>query len=141
MFLRPRRGSDAVRDVVIVKVITYAPTMFAHCQHCEVAFGEMGIGERVRREAAASALPEDLALDFARVSDWIRRIVERYGRRIHAQVIDAASIEGVVASVRHRAWRHPAVIVDGTLVAAADDFSTAEQLLDRAVARVEAVAA
>jgi hypothetical protein len=39
-----------------VEVITYAPTAFYHCQHCEVAFQEMGIGERLRRADAATAL-------------------------------------------------------------------------------------
>ena len=38
---------------VSVDVITYAPTVFTHCQHREVAFGEVGIGERLRRQEAA----------------------------------------------------------------------------------------
>jgi hypothetical protein len=141
MFLRPRRGSDAGRDVVTVKVITYAPTVFTHCQHCEVAFGEVGLGERVRREEAASALPEDLALDFARLSDWIRGIVQRHGARIHVEVIDAASIEGVLASMRHRVWRHPAVVVDGKPAVVGGEFSTAEPYIDRALARAAGMGA
>ena len=48
---------------VSVEVITYAPTVFTHCQHCELVFGEVGIGERLRREEAAEALPDDLSRD------------------------------------------------------------------------------
>ena len=135
-FLRARQARGVRgRDVVTVKVIAYAPTVFTHCQHCEVAFGEVGIGEQVRREEAASALPEDLALEFARLSDWIRRIVERHGSRIHVEVIDAASVEGVMASLRHRVWRHPAVVVDDKSAVIGNDFAAAEPLIARALTR------
>ena len=130
---RSTRGV-ARRDVVTVTVITYAPTVFTHCQHCEIAFGEVGLGERIRREEAASALPEDLAVEFARLSDWLRRVVVRHGPRIHVQVIDAASVEGVLASVRHRAWRHPAVLVDGRLAVTGTDYDAAEPAVARAIA-------
>ncbi len=121
--------------MVAVKVITYAPTAFVHCQHCEVAFGEMGLGERIRREQAASALPEDLALEFARLSDWIRGLIARYGARIHVEVIDAASVEGVITSVRHRALRYPAVVVDGKPIVSGTDYATAEPAIAGALAR------
>ena len=92
-----------------VEVITYAPTVFYHCQHCEVAFQEMGLGERLRREEAAAALPDDLARDFQVWSDWIHRLLERYGPRVRVKVVDAASIEGVLESIRHRVGRYPTV--------------------------------
>jgi hypothetical protein len=117
-----------------VEVITYAPTAFAHCQHCEVTFGELGLGERIRREEAASALPPDLALDFARLSDWVRRLVERHGAGIHVDVIDAASVEGFLVSLRHRLWRHPAVIVDGQPVRG-PDYTAAERIIERQLQR------
>jgi hypothetical protein len=134
--LRLLGGRDrAGRDVATVRVITYAPTVFTHCQHCEVAFGEIGLGERIRREEAASALPEDLALDFAKLSDWVRSLMERHGPRIHLEVMDAASVEGVIASLRHRLWRHPAVVVDGESVHIDGDYAVAEPAIERAIAR------
>lgn len=123
-----------------VEVITYAPTVFSHCQHCEVTFGEVGLGERIRREEAANALPPDLALDFARLSDWVRRIVERYGPGIHVHVIDAASVEGFLASVRHRLLRHPAVIVDGEVIRGSD-YGVAEGVIERQLGRRAAASA
>jgi hypothetical protein len=113
-----------------VEVITYAPTVFYHCQHCEVAFQEMGIGERLRREEAAAALPEDLARDFQAWSDWIHRLLERHGPRIRVKVVDAASIEGVVESLRHRVGRYPAVIVDGTEKRSGSDFEALDRVIE-----------
>jgi len=131
----PRHRRDRIgRDVVTVRVITYAPTVFSHCQHCEVTFGQVGLGERVRRDEAANALPDDLAIDFARLSDWIRRIVERHGPRIHVEVIDAASVEGIVASFRHRVWRYPAVVVDGGRPVIGNDYDAVEGVIDRRLA-------
>jgi hypothetical protein len=132
--VRRRPASDGSGPhAVTVKVITYAPTVFSHCQHCEVAFGEVGLGERIRREEAANALPDDLALDYARLSDWIRAIVDRHGVDIHVEVIDAASVEGVMASLRHRTWRFPAVIVDGKPVVTGTDYAAAEPAIARAL--------
>jgi hypothetical protein len=117
-----------------VEVITYAPTVFYHCQHCEVAFQEMGIGERLRREEAAVALPDDLARDFQAWSDWIHRLLERHGARIRVKVVDAASIEGVVESVRHRVGRYPAVIVDGTDKRSGSDFAALDRIIEARLA-------
>ena len=117
-----------------VQVITYAPTAFYHCQHCEVAFQEVGLGERLRRKEAAEALPEDLAREFQAVSDWIHDLLRRHGGRIRIRVLDAASIEGFIASLRHRVGRYPAVIVDGVEKYIGTDFARLDLSIDRRVA-------
>jgi hypothetical protein len=122
---------------VTVQVITYAPTIFYHCQHCEVAFQEMGLGERLRRQEAAESLPNDLALDFQALSDWVHSLLQRYGGRVRVQVVDAVSIEGSIASFRHRIGRYPAVIVDGQKSSAAD-FSALDRVIERRVATAAA---
>jgi len=119
---------------VAVKVVAYAPTAFYHCQHCEVTFQEVGLGERLRRGEAASALPDDLARDYQAVSDWIHRLLERHGARVRVSVVDAASIEGFFASIRHRLGRYPAVIVDGRDKRADGDFAALDRLIDDRVA-------
>lgn len=119
---------------VSVEIITYAPTVFTHCQHCELAFGEVGIGERLRRQEAAEALPDDLAGDFQALSDWVHGLLERHGRRVRVKVLDAASVEGFVSSVRHRVGRYPAVIVDRDEKHIGNDFATLDGLIDRKVA-------
>jgi hypothetical protein len=117
-----------------VEVITYAPTVFYHCQHCEVAFQEMGIGERLRRAEAAQALPDDLAREFQAWSDWIHRLLERHGSRVRVKVVDAASIEGVIESLRHRVGRYPAVIVDGSEKRRGSDFEALDRVIDARLA-------
>lgn len=123
---------------VAVQVIAYAPTIFYHCQHCELTFQEMGIGERLRRREAAEALPEDLARDFQTVSDWVHALLMRHGTRLRIDVLDAASIRGVLTSIRHRVARYPSVIVAGEQAFTGLDFSAADDAIDRKVAAASA---
>jgi hypothetical protein len=109
-----------------VQVVTYAPTIFRHCQHCEVAFEGVGFAERIRRHEAKDALPEDLAQEFQRVSDWVHGLLERHGPRLAITVIDAASIEGFWTSLRRGVRRYPAVIVDGQRTPGALDLQAVE---------------
>lgn len=124
---------------VDVQVVTYAPTIFYHCQHCELTFKEMGIGERLRRREAGEALPDDLTREYAALSDWIHGLLERHGGRIRVRVVDAASIEGFFVSIRHRLGRYPAVIVDGTEKVVGTDFAAVDLLIDRRVAAAAGV--
>ena len=126
---------------VSVQVITYAPTIFYHCQHCELAFREMGIGERLRQREAAEALPEDLAREFQVLSDWVHGLLHRHGGRVRVDVLDAASIRGFLASLRHRVGRYPAVIVDGREKRVGLDFAVLDPLIDRKVAAARALVA
>jgi hypothetical protein len=118
---------------VSVKIVTYAPTAFRHCQHCELAFEGMGIGQRVQRESASSSLPDDLAREYQDVSDWVHRLLERYPGQLAISVIDAASIQGVWQSLRHRLRRYPATIVAGRATAIGTDFDAVERVIDRYV--------
>jgi hypothetical protein len=122
-------GSKAVR----VEVITYAPTVYYHCQHCEVAFGQAGIGDRIHREQAHQSLPEDLRQEFASIADWVHELLDRYGRRIEVTVIDAASIVGVWKSLRYRTRTYPAVVVDGEDRYVGAALSLAEADIERRV--------
>jgi hypothetical protein len=98
---------------VRVQVITYAPTAFYHCQHCELTFQQMGLGERLRREEARQALPDDLKVEYQQVSEWVHDLLQRFGDRLRMRLVDAASIEGFFKSLVHRARRYPAVVVEG----------------------------
>lgn len=115
---------------VTVDVITYAPTAFYHCQHCEVTFKEVGFGERLRRAQAADALPDDLAREYQALSDWVHALLERHGSRIRVRIVDAASVEGFLASLRHRVLRYPAVIVDGRERRIGTDFAALDPVID-----------
>jgi len=123
---------------VSVQIIAYAPTIFYHCQHCELTFQEMGIGERMRRREAAEALPEDLAREFQAVSDWVHRLLQRHGARLRIDVLDAASIRGFLASLRHGVRRYPTVIVDGGDRQTGLSFEALDTLIDSKVATAAA---
>ena len=115
---------------VNVTVITYAPTIFRHCQHCEVAFQGIGLGERIHREEAKDALPPDLIVDYQRVSDWVHALLRRHRTGVAVSVVDAASVEGVWKSLRYGVRRYPAVIVDGRAAAVGVELDAADAAIE-----------
>lgn len=117
--------------LVRVQVIAYAPTVFRHCQHCEVAFAGLGFAERMHKAEAANALPDDLLQEFQQVSDWVHSLLERCGDRVRVSVVDAASIEGFWKSLRHGVRRYPAVVVDGDEKVIGTDFAPVDRLIDQ----------
>lgn len=123
---------------VRVEVITYAPTFFYHCQHCELTFREMGVGAAVHREQAREALPEDLRQEYQALSLWAHDLVERFEGKVMVKVIDAASLEGFWKSLRHGIRRYPAVIVQGTDKFIGIDLRTALPSIERHVERAQA---
>jgi hypothetical protein len=137
--VRPGRragGWNGGRRPVRVDVLTYAPTVFTHCQHCEVAFGQAGIGERLHREQARDSLPEDLRSEFAAVADWVHGLLSLHGPRIEVRVIDAASIRGFWTSLRYRTRRYPAVIVEREDRFIGSDLPLAVAEIERRVAAI-----
>jgi hypothetical protein len=96
-----------------VELLAYAPTVFYHCQHCELTFQQMGIGDRVHRQHAREALPDDLREEFGVLSDWVHELNTVHGPRVRVKVVDAASIEGVIKSLKYRASHYPTVILEG----------------------------
>ncbi len=120
---------------VTIEVIAYAPTVFRHCQHCEVAFAGVGLAERVHRREAADALPDDLLQDYQRLSDWVHALLQRHAGRVSVRVVDAASIEGAWKSLRHGVRRYPAVVVDGRDRIVGADFAAADRAVELRLAR------
>jgi hypothetical protein len=118
---------------VQVLVITYAPTVFYHCQHCEVTFQQMGVGDRIHRQHARESLPDDLREEFAELSDWIHSLIDRYGDRVHVRIVDAASIEGFWKSLRYGARRYPFVVVDGHHKYTGKDWRLLDQVIERSL--------
>lgn len=97
---------------LLVEVIAYAPTAYYHCTHCEVAWREMGKSNRVQEEQLESSLPRDLQREYMAVSDWVKEMFRIHCDGLIIKVIDAASVEGVIKSLRYNARRFPAIIVN-----------------------------
>ncbi|HEX9116564.1 MAG TPA: DUF1525 domain-containing protein [Anaerolineae bacterium] len=98
-------------EPLLVEIVAYAPTAYYHCTHCEVAWREIGVTNHLHDEQVESSLPVELARDYQAVSDWVRDLFARQGDRVVVKVIDAASLEGVVKSLRYGVRRFPAIIV------------------------------
>jgi hypothetical protein len=113
-----------------IEVLTYAPTEFFHCLHCEVVMHSVGVGRSVHREQREAAFPPDLQADYAALGDWVRGLVERHAGRVQVRVVDAASLEGVYKSLRYHARRYPAVILDGTVYQAVTDYAALDRAID-----------
>lgn len=103
-----------MKDPLLVEIIAYAPTAYYHCTHCEVAWREMGADNRIHDEQLESSLPDDLMKEYQTVSDWVQEMFRVHCDAILLKVIDAASIEGFYKSLKYKARRYPAVIVNGT---------------------------
>jgi hypothetical protein len=127
-------GSSGAGNPLRVEVITYAPTVFYHCQHCELTFQQMGIGDRVHRQEASEALPADLREEFHALSDWVHRLHDEHGDRVQIRIVDAASIEGFWKSLRHGARRYPAVILDGRRRLSGSDIDALDDELQQHLA-------
>ena len=87
-----------------------------------------GVGRAVHREQLDSGLPEDLAQEFHRLSDWARAVRAQFGDRVHLHLVDAASMEGFFKSLFRRFRRYPAFTVDGERYVGSD-FSHVEELI------------
>lgn len=99
-------------DPLLVEIIAYAPTAYYHCTHCEVAWREMGADNRIHEEQLQTSLPEDLIREYQTVSNWVRDVFRQHCDGILLKVIDAASVEGFIKSLKYNARRYPAVIVN-----------------------------
>jgi hypothetical protein len=115
---------------VLVEILAYAPTQFFHCQHCELIWQQAGAGARLHQEQLESSLPSDIQKEYADLSTWVRETVETYGGRVVFKVIDAASMEGLLKSVRYGARHYPAFVVDGGAKYIGTDFNQAKNLID-----------
>ncbi len=99
-------------EPLLIEIIAYAPTAYYHCTHCEVAWREIGVDNRIHDEQVANSLPLDLTQDYQQISTWVEDLFQRYCDRVVLKVIDAASLEGFILSLRYGVHRYPAVIVN-----------------------------
>lgn len=119
---------------ITVEVLAYAPVAFFHCLHCELVWEHAGVGSSYRREQLESSIPADLKQEYQQLSDWVRKMIEVYGGKLEFTIIDVASIEGWIKSVRYRVRTYPAVIVDRKEKAFGADWERATELIERRLA-------
>ncbi len=119
-----------------IEVLAYAPTAYFHCQHCEIAWQQTGVGQAARAEQMANNLPDDVMQDYQRLSDWIIALVEKYCGQVSVHVVDAASIEGFVKSLRYGVHRYPtAIFQDGRKIPLTDYAQVESAVQEQMAAR------
>jgi hypothetical protein len=128
----------AVAKPLLVEIIAYAPTAFYHCTHCEVAWREIGVSNFAHEEQVSSSLPADLAQDYQQVSDWVKQVFQRYRDQVVIKVVDAASLEGFIKTLRYRVNEYPAIIIDRKARFPGGAFKVAGDEIARRLAKPEA---
>ncbi len=114
---------------LLVEIVAFAPTAFYHCTHCEVAWREIGASNEVHDEQVRTSLPQDLANDYQAISDWVRDIFSVYYDQLTVKVIDAASPEGFVKSLRRGLHRYPAILIENNKFIGRDALEQASRQL------------
>jgi hypothetical protein len=101
-------------EPLTVEIITYAPTEFFQCTHCEVVYHHVGVGQKIHAEQREANLPDDLKAEFSRLSAWVEQLAERHPDRIQFKLVDVASLEGFYKTLRYGLRSFPVVVVGGT---------------------------
>ena len=50
--------------------------------------------------------------DYLFLSDWVRELSQKYREKILIRITDAQSLQGFFKSIRYRAFRYPAFIIN-----------------------------
>jgi hypothetical protein len=129
-FLTPPGGSLNRKPMsqISLKVIAPVPTNFFHCMHCEQLFHYAGIGPQIHQEVLEE-YPEDITDEASHLAEILVKLTQRFGDRIHIQVIDPQSLEGVFLSLRYWVRRYPTFIVNGRKAFVGSDSDDLERVL------------
>ena len=99
-----------------------------HCEHCQDFLDDAGISQRIQEEELKS-YPEEMWRDYARLSQIVRNLSQRYGNQVRITLIDPHSPMGLWKSVRHWVRRYPTFIVNGHAKCAGWEVGPLEVLL------------
>src|SRR3989449_8182661 len=130
VFQAEPRVMAAPHPPVTIDVIAYAPVAYSHCLHCESIWQHTHVSAKARCEQLEPSLPPDLRDQYQQLSDWVRRMDEAHGRRVRFRIVDAASVEGCLKSLRYGVRHYPAVIVDGKDKSTGADLESATALIE-----------
>ena len=121
-----------------IDVIAYAPTRFFHCQHCEIAWERAGVAQMAHADQMANNLPDDVMRDYQRLSDWVIALVNKHCGRLAIHIVDAASVEGFLKSLRYGIHHHPTAILRSGETVTLSDLARAEAAIERQLAVIAA---
>ncbi len=108
-----------------------------HCSHCQVFMEDAGIDQRVQQEELNS-FPEEMWQDYARLSQMVRGLSERYGAGLRITLIDPHTPMGLWKCVRHWVRSYPAFIVNGRMTYVGWSQEAVDELLRQSGAGIPA---
>jgi len=125
--------------VTTINVEVIAPLISGaqHCQHCQPFIEDAGVSQRVQEEEFKS-YPEEMWRDYARLSEIVRNLSDRYGNQLRITLIDPQTPMGLWKSVRHWVRSYPTFIVNGQAKYAGWDLGSLDSLLRAGGATVPA---
>jgi hypothetical protein len=115
-------------SAIRVEIIAPLVSGVKHCQRCTPFMDDAGLSERVNRDELSS-VPEEMWQEYARLSDLVRDLSQRYGSRLQITLIDPYTPMGLWKSIRHSVRRYPTFIVNGRSKVAGWDSGALDSLL------------
>jgi hypothetical protein len=115
-------------STVNIEIIAPLISGAKHCQHCQDFLDDAGISQRIQEEELKS-YPEEMWRDYARLSQIVRDLSQRYGGQLRITLIDPHSPMGLWKSVRHWVRRYPTFIVNGHAKVAGWELGPLDALL------------
>lgn len=95
----------------------------------------MGLKLRDKRDNQdLNDYPEEVREDYLFLSGWIKELSQKYRERILIRITDAQSLQGFYKSLRFRAFRYPAFIINGRKKYSGRDKLQLESLLQEELA-------
>ncbi len=94
-----------------IEVVTHVLGSLNHCSHCQVFLDSAGIGPEIHQNDLDSYPPEWKA-EWQQFSDLIYALTERYAGRLQITITDARSPRGLWLTLRGKARRYPAFLVE-----------------------------
>jgi hypothetical protein len=73
--------------------------------------------------------PKEVREDYLFLSGWITELAQKYREQILIRITDAQSLQGFYKSIRYRAFRYPAFIINGRKKYTGKDKLLLENLL------------
>jgi hypothetical protein len=129
-------GEGGKMKPLLVEIIAYAPTQYLQCRGCEFLMDQAkmpGI-KTFHDDALETSMPPEMMREYRALSDWVIGAANRFGGKVVFKVIDAASVEGLLKSVRYGVRKYPAVVLNGRAVHIGGNLQNAEVLIDRHLA-------
>ena len=98
---------------ISLEVISLIPGLLATWFDGNCVSDQLGLKVKDKRDNRdLNEYPEDVKEDYLYLSSWIKELSQKYREKILIRITDAQSLQGFYKSIRYRAFRYPAFIIN-----------------------------